>query len=241
MLILAVDTTTQQGSLAVLRDTALLGVVSTASDEAYSSRLFRQLEFLLAELQLRTADFDLFAVAAGPGSFTGVRVGLTAVKGWAEVYNKPIAAISALEAVAMQSKLRDRLIAPIIDARRGQVFAGLYDPAASSRGSVRLGDDVVMSIVEFFDELHRRTAGRPVQLITPTPDVLRPSAEDMASRPDWPDSNWQLELERVSPVLAPVIGTLGWERAQRGELTDALHLDAHYVRRSDAEVLWKEK
>lgn len=238
MLILAVDTTTQQGSLAVLRDTRLLGVISTASDEAYSSRMFRQLEFLLAELQLGTADFDLFAVAAGPGSFTGVRVGLTAVKGWAEVYNKPVAAISALEAVAMQSRVRDRQIAPVIDARRGQVFGGLYDP---ERAGVRVGDDVIMTISEFFDELHARAQGRPVQLITPTPEVLTPSAEELRSRPNWPDSKWELALERVSPVLAPMIGTLGWERAQRGELTDALHLEAHYVRRSDAEILWKEK
>ena len=106
MRILALDTTTPAGSLAVLEanDTPntsnglkVLGLVGTRSDEAYSSRLFRQLEFLLAELKLTTADIDLFGVAAGPGTFTGLRVGLTAVKGWAEVHRRPVAADAAAE------------------------------------------------------------------------------------------------------------------------------------------------
>ena len=66
---------------------------------------------------------ELFAVAAGPGSFTGLRVGLTAVKAWAEVYCKPIAAVSALEAVALQATSGARMIVPVLDARRGQVYS----------------------------------------------------------------------------------------------------------------------
>ncbi len=105
-LTLAVDTSSRVGSLAVLRDTGIVGVVSTFSDEAYSSRMFRQLEFLLAELRVGLAEFDLFAVVSGPGSFTGLRVGLTAVKGWAEVYQRPIAAVSGLEAIASTARVK---------------------------------------------------------------------------------------------------------------------------------------
>src|SRR5580692_9009830 len=83
VLILALDTSSPAGSLAVLRDEKVIGAVSTWTAEIYSSRMFRHLEFLLKDLHLDLGDFDLFAVAAGPGSFTGLRVGLAAVKGWA--------------------------------------------------------------------------------------------------------------------------------------------------------------
>src|SRR5579872_4134121 len=100
VLILALDTSSPSGSVAVLHDQEVIGTISASTDEIYSSRMFRHLEFLLRELSLGLDQFDLFAVVAGPGSFTGLRIGLAAVKGWAEVYRKPVAAISALEAVA---------------------------------------------------------------------------------------------------------------------------------------------
>jgi tRNA threonylcarbamoyladenosine biosynthesis protein TsaB len=103
VLTLALDTSSPAGSLAVLRDERVIGTVSTWTDEIYSSRMFRHLDFLLGELSLGLQAFDLFAVAAGPGSFTGLRVGLAAAKGWSEVFRKPIAAVSALEAIAAQS------------------------------------------------------------------------------------------------------------------------------------------
>ena len=83
VLILALDTSSPTGSVAVVEDSRLLAVISTTTDEPYSSRIFRQLEFLLNELHLRLDQFDLFAVNAGPGSFTGLRVGLTTSKAWA--------------------------------------------------------------------------------------------------------------------------------------------------------------
>src|SRR6201998_2058933 len=126
VLVLALDTSSPSGSLAVLRGAKVVGVVSTATGEVYSSRMFRELEFLLGELSLHMEEFELFAVAAGPGSFTGLRVGLAAVKGWAEVDQKPIAAVSALEAVAVQARSNAALIIPVLDARRGQLYFGLY-------------------------------------------------------------------------------------------------------------------
>ncbi len=113
VLTLALDTSSPAGSLAVLRDEKVIGTVSTWTDEIYSSRMFRHLDFLLKDLSLRLEEFDLFAVAAGPGSFTGLRVGLAAVKGWAEVYGKPIAAVSGLEAIAAQSHSRSYWVVPV--------------------------------------------------------------------------------------------------------------------------------
>jgi len=229
MLLLAVDTSTQAGSLAVLRDDRVLGVVSSWVEETYSSRMFRHLEFLLGELSLELKQFELFAVAAGPGSFTGLRVGLTAVKGWAEVYQKPIAAVSGLEAVAAQAHAKESLLVPVIDARRGQIYAGVY--RRGTQGLERSGDECVMAAEEFLTHLAREQGAGELAFVTPTPEVL--TGPLAASRLHGKS------VEQVSTVLAPIIGRLGLALARKGELVDALHLDANYIRRSDAELLWK--
>lgn len=234
MLLLAVDTANQAGSLAVLRDGRLAGVISTASEEAYSSRLFRQLDFLFRELQVQPSDFDVFAVAAGPGSFTGLRVGLTAVKAWAEVFSRPIVAVSGLEAVAAQSRpaSRDELVAPVLDARRGQIYAALYRFCDSR--FVTEEPEQVCTVEEFLAQLASRPGNEQIRFISPCPDALKPALANGS-----PPATVSRTIERGTAVLAPVIGQLAFDRAARGEFTDALRLDANYIRRSDAELLWK--
>jgi len=228
MLVLAVDTAGIVGSLAVLKNDDILGVVSTSSDEAYSSRLFRQLEFLLGELKLGLPQFGLYAVSAGPGSFTGLRVGLAAVKGWAEVYERPIAAVSALEAVADQARVPSGFVAAVLDGRRGQVFGALYESASS--GLRAIVPACVLGASEFLAAVGEHVARHQLTIATPSPDIIEPALAQ---------SDLLARLVRVSPVLAPSIGRVGLQRAARGELTSALELDANYIRRSDAEVLWK--
>jgi tRNA threonylcarbamoyladenosine biosynthesis protein TsaB len=228
VLSLSLDTSSRAGSIAILRDLAVLGVVSTFGEEAYSSRIFRQLEFLLAELKLNLDQFDLFAVAAGPGSFTGLRVGLAAVKGWSEVYGKPAAGISALEAVAAQDTSGAAAVAPALDARRGQVYAGFYVP--SGVGFALDGEECVMTPDEFLAAVGKRRA--PIKVLTPESEIAGALSKSIAS-------NLGLEgvsVHRVSGVLAPWIGQLAYSRALQGRVSDALTLDANYVRRTDAEV-----
>jgi tRNA threonylcarbamoyladenosine biosynthesis protein TsaB len=233
MLTLALDTSTRTGSVAILRDSHTLGVLSTSTDEAYSSRLFRQLDFLFGELALSPADCDLFAVCAGPGSFTGLRASLVATKAWAEVYRKPIAAISGLEAVAAQCPSHERsVLLPVVDARRGQIYAGVYRRTAT--GLARTGDERAASAAEFLESLAaERYVAADAVFVTPDPEVLLAAlaASAFAIAP----------VVQVSAVLAPIIGRLGYACALRGKLTDALHLDANYNRRCDAEVSWKEQ
>ncbi len=234
MLVLAVDTSSGSGSLAVLREDQLLGVICTTGEENYSSRMFRQLEILLSELRLELPAFDLYAVAAGPGSFTGLRVGLAAVKGWAEVHSKPIAAVSALEAVAVQSSAPGNWVAPVLDARRGQIFGALYERGALPGGLRRYQDERVEKLSEFLAwlgaEFRENIEGGPA-FVSPTPALLYFELEKsrFANNP----------VGQASPVLAPLIGQLGLERARRGETVDALHLDANYIRRTDAELNFK--
>ena len=235
VLILALDTSSSSGSLAVLRDQTVLSCVSSASGEIYSSRVFRQLESLLKQTSFDLSDFDLFGVVAGPGSFTGLRVGLAAVKGWAEVYNKPVAAISALEAVAAQSHSLGPLLVPVLDARRGQIYFGFYRRCDSSENSSLAldGAECVMTREEFVQFLRTRCGASGAVIVTPEPALISTALAELQTRAD---SGARISIEPVSAILAPHVGRLALACAERGELTDALSLDANYVRRSDAEL-----
>jgi tRNA threonylcarbamoyladenosine biosynthesis protein TsaB len=242
VLALSLDTSSLVGSLAVSRDDQLLGVVSTRSAENYSSRMFRHLDFLLHDLSLKLADFDLFSVAAGPGSFTGLRVGLTAAKAWAEVYQKPVVGVSALEAVASQSFLqhtsREALIIPILDARRGQIYCAFYSQTDSRL--ILQGKELVLSPEELLDEIRKRALNSGAIIAAPEPELIFTALSRFEnSEPSQPATS--IILHTVSSVLAPWIGRLGIASAKRGEFGDALTLDANYVRRSDAELQLKGK
>jgi tRNA threonylcarbamoyladenosine biosynthesis protein TsaB len=233
VLILAVDTSSPAGSLAVLKDTRTIGTVAAWTAEVYSSRMFRQLEFLLDELSLRIHEFDLFAVAIGPGSFTGLRVGLTAVKGWAEVHGKPIAAVTTLEAVAAQSHSPAARLVSVLDGRRGQIYFAIYRRAGGPEAkSLALeGKEQVGTAMGLRERLRSESAGQDTVIVTPVPELLAvvPSRCETEQPAHW-------HIEEVSATLAPHIGRLGFERVREGRLTDSLKLDANYIRPSDAEV-----
>jgi tRNA threonylcarbamoyladenosine biosynthesis protein TsaB len=200
--------------------------------------MFRHLDFLLKDLHLDLGDFDLFAVAAGPGSFTGLRVGLAAVKGWAEVYVKPVAAVSGLAAVAAQSTSRSPIVVPVLDAHRGQVYFGIYRRTAEhGENPLALdGEECVMTPDEFIETLNARGEGPGCVIVTPVPALISVAASrNETSR----GQARPVPVEQVSAVLAPHVGRLGYMQAQRGEVVDALTLDANYVRRTDAELHWK--
>jgi tRNA threonylcarbamoyladenosine biosynthesis protein TsaB len=245
VLILSLDTSSPSGSVAILRDELTLGVISTRAEENYSSRIFRHLDFLLSDLSLKLDDFDVFAVSAGPGSFTGLRVGLTAAKGWAEVYRKPVVGVSALEAVAFQARGSSVVAVPALDARRGQIYFGVYRTLAA--GLALDGEEFVVTPEEFAEKLgaleHSR-AGDGIQgsggasgftIVTPDASVVLVASQLTSN---FPVSFAHLEI--VSSVLAPSIGRIARARALRGDVSDALTLDANYVRRTDAEMRWKD-
>jgi tRNA threonylcarbamoyladenosine biosynthesis protein TsaB len=247
VLILSLDTSSPCGSVAIRRDNLTLGVISTRAEENYSSRMFRHLEFLLSDLTLKLHDFDLFAVSAGPGSFTGLRVGLTAAKGWAEVYRKPVVGVSALAAVAFQAQAGGAVLVPALDARRGQIYFGVYRTVA--RELALDGEEFVVTPEEFAEKLgtmaHNRGAagnqrgdggsGPAFTIVTPDAAVV-----ESVSRLAGQFSAEFASLVIVSSVLAPSIGRIAQARALRGEVSDALTLDANYLRRTDAEMKWKD-
>jgi tRNA threonylcarbamoyladenosine biosynthesis protein TsaB len=235
MLILAVDTSSAAGSLALLRDVTVLAH-RLSSEEPYSAGLLRDTKELLQDSRISLQEIELFAVNAGPGSFTGLRVGLTTVKAWAEVWRRPIAAVNGLEAVAAQlsrSVGPGSTVASVIDARRGQIFGGVFsrrgeDPAMLDR----IGDEVVATADEFLQCLRQQLGEMSgLRIACISREVIEPELRRQGLA-------W-CPIEVVSNVLAPFIGQLGYAKAVRGQVVDALHLDANYIRRSDAEMNWK--
>jgi tRNA threonylcarbamoyladenosine biosynthesis protein TsaB len=125
MLTLAADTTEAYGSIALADDNGVREEVLLHAPQGFSHVLFGEIEALLTRQNVRLPEIDLFAAAAGPGSFTGVRVGLAAIKGLAEVCGKRVVAVSNLEVLAEYGKSDARAV--VIDAHRGEVYAAVYD------------------------------------------------------------------------------------------------------------------
>jgi tRNA threonylcarbamoyladenosine biosynthesis protein TsaB len=238
MLILALDTSSPAGSFALLRDLTVLSDRVSSHQQPYSASVLRDTRELLEGAHISLEQIDLFAVDAGPGSFTGLRVGLATVKGWAEVWAKPVAAVSGLEAIAAQvsrSVVAGCLVAAVMDARRGQIFGSVFlaGDGRSKDGSElldRIGEEVVATADEFFEFVRMNLAGRRLVIACTSAELIRPAIERQGFH--------GCGIEIVSGVLAPVIGKIGYAKALRGEVVDALHLDANYIRRSDAEMNW---
>ena len=210
-------------------DTACqIEVHSTAED--YSSWLLPAVKRVLSAEKVELGAIDVFAVAAGPGSFTGVRVGLTTVKAWAEVYQRPIAAVSRLQALAEESSGNSPYIGAFFDARRSQIFAALYRRDSELR---RIEDEAVLPPEQFLDWCVTRTGSDSIDWISPQPAC-------MTQLPSWSVRQAGGEtVEQFNSAVAPRIGQIARRLAQQDKLTDALHLDANYIRRSDAEIFWK--
>jgi tRNA threonylcarbamoyladenosine biosynthesis protein TsaB len=231
VLILALDTCDARGSVALLRDNAVLRSEPHTTTEDYSSWLLPAITRVLALEALTLRDIELYAAAAGPGSFTGVRMGLTTVKAWSEVFGRPIAAVSRLEAVATESTAAASYVAAFLDARRNQIFGALYrrEPARLER----VDEEMVIAPDKFLDWCVAKAGSETIDWISTDPTCLTQTQQ-------WPSRLARKEnIQEVSPLLAPRIGQLGYSLAKQNRLTDALTLDANYVRRSDAELPWK--
>lgn len=125
MKVLAVDTSSVVATCAVLDEEKVLGEYSLNQEMTHSEKIIPMIKELMDSLNLRPEDIDLFAGAVGPGSFTGLRIGIATIKGLAHVFDKPVVGVSTLEALAYNIPF-DGIVVPLIDARRERVFTGIY-------------------------------------------------------------------------------------------------------------------
>jgi tRNA threonylcarbamoyladenosine biosynthesis protein TsaB len=219
MILLAADTSGKQGSIALAKcgpgnECRILETVAL-SGGALSAQLVPQIAELLAKLGFTKHDVAGFAVATGPGSFTGLRVGLAAIKALAEALAKPIAAISLLNAVAVAAETNAKIFAAL-DAGRGEVYLAEYQAGKPTDFGERL--------LTKDDFLIRASSGNVA-----TPDLWIAEAARNAG----------IEVVIVKRPDSGQIAILGWKVLQTGLTVSPEELDANYVRRSDAEIFAK--
>jgi tRNA threonylcarbamoyladenosine biosynthesis protein TsaB len=221
MLLLAVDTSGKNGSMALARASA--GVVEVIEEVAlaggsFSAQLVPQIAALLEKYGYAKRDLSGFAVASGPGSFTGLRVGLAAIKAMAEILRQPIAAISLLEVVARSGPAEGRVFS-VLDAGRSELYVGDYELGPP----VRTQSERLLSREEVSAEDKSR--------VVVTPDsAIAEFARGAGFR-----------VEQVAAPGSGAIARFGWERIQRGETISPEALEANYIRRTDAEIFSKPK
>ena len=127
MKILAVDTSSEICSVAILENDNVIVENSLNDGKTHSENLMTIMENTLEENKIKLSDIDLIACSVGPGSFTGIRIGVSSIKAIAEVLDVPVAAVTSLEALAKNVELKDVTIVSLIDAKNDQVYAGIFD------------------------------------------------------------------------------------------------------------------
>jgi tRNA threonylcarbamoyladenosine biosynthesis protein TsaB len=220
MLIVAVDTSGRKGSVALCRgDGDSFEVLQLTSLEGgtYSAQLLPRIAETLQQNNLNKTNVDGFVVVSGPGSFTGLRVGLSTVKGLCEVLQKPLATVSMLEALVLTHGPAGESAIAVLDAGRGEIYVGEY----------RLDSGHATLVREFIAKLDEFAAQLPAvsgELLTPDAKV----AEQLQA------ANRNVIL--VAPVNAGEIGRIGLRKLMAGETADPATIDVNYIRRSDAEI-----
>jgi tRNA threonylcarbamoyladenosine biosynthesis protein TsaB len=240
MLILAIDTTGEAGGAAIYQDEeCLASVAHEGAARGYSVSLFQMVERLTTEISRKPspplrglADIELYAVANGPGSFTGIRVGVAAVQGWARAFGKPVKGISVLEAMVDTSRPETDRVVPLLNAYRGEFYAGVFRRIGNNRyvaadGGVALKQEAV-----------REFAAEQLRIVPVLSCIVR--ARDHAAvslRPQLPAG---IEWRCVEGTLLPAIARLGHRAALEGRIDSPTQLDAYYIRQTDAELSLKE-
>lgn len=236
MTTLAIDSTSKDASAAIVRDGDLLGEVNLHTGYTHSECLLPAVEYLLRLTKLTVSDIDIFALAAGPGSFTGVRIGAATIKGLAFGRGRVCAPISTLEALAGNLSETDALICPIMDARRGQFYTALF---SSQDGRLsRVWDDAAMSSDELFARLSDYTndINRPIYLVGDGYDLAYEAFSGklvcLAATP-----------RALRFHLAASAAFIAERRAAENpeSLTDDIMLSPSYLRLSQAEREYNEK
>jgi tRNA threonylcarbamoyladenosine biosynthesis protein TsaB len=223
MLILAIETSGQSGGITLAEaNTGSFHVDETAAiaGGTFSAQLIPTLATLLKKHGYGVKDLGGFAAASGPGSFTGLRVGLSAIKGLAETLHKPIATVSVLEALASLAD-REGKIAAAMDAGRKEVFLGIYEKSAGELSRQR---EELLTQQDFLAKL---ATERPAVIITSDAALA-----ELAS------TSYSAVVVVTSPG-SEVIARIGARKLLGGETVSVEALDANYLRRSDAEIFFK--
>lgn len=225
MIILAFDGTAKCASCAVLRDGICLGEYNVDNGLTQSELLLPMAESLLNSLKLEFSDIDAYATAAGPGSFTGVRIGAALIKGLAFGRNIPCIGVSTLEALAENASGLRGIIVPAMDARRGQVYTALF--RSDGKGLIRLTDDAAIPLSEL-SEMLKEYDGERIYVVgdgyTVTHKYLCEAGATVESTP-----------ELLRNESARSVARVAQRNLESGETTSDKDLSPTYLRLPQAE------
>ena len=227
MNILAIDTSTSLASIAVAVGEQIVAESLVNTNRSLSARLVSEIERLLVTAGLAIADIDLFASSIGPGSFTGVRGGVATIQGLALAVGKPCTGFSSLAILAMNFSLTTTLVCPLLDARKSEVYAALYD-CSSPLPSPRITDCVLPPAV-LLEKISALT-GDPVIFVGDGAvryhDLIAEQLGDQAVFAPFP-----LHSPRAANGVL-----LALHASRCGELLEPSQLLPIYLRASDAEM-----
>jgi tRNA threonylcarbamoyladenosine biosynthesis protein TsaB len=219
VVILAVHSTSASLSVAIAKNRVVLREVILPPDRKHLEMLAPLIRDVTAELHLSVMDIDGFGVAMGPGSFSGTRVGLAMIKGMALALAKPVVGISSLDILAWQALKDGEWGAPVIDARRGEIYTAFY---RKSEEKVMLVAGPMLIKVEEFSQNARKVSDKLILCGDPVLDHLVESIPNLVRSP-------------VAAPSAAACSLLAYERIRQGNADDLHLLTPLYIRRSDAE------
>lgn len=224
MRILAIDTSTRVGSIALVEGPLLKAQNILDIRATHNQRLLPGIERILTDAGWSLDDLDGFAVSLGPGSFTGLRIGLSIVKGLAWATGKPLVGVPTLDGLAANVSFVPYMICPILDARKGEIYAALY----------RQGDEGIP------ERLTSYMAIKPEEMLALISETTVIIGDGLLSHGDYLRRELGNLLVLAPPHLSVIhassLAWLGWHRLRSGEFEDVSSCTPLYVRPSEAEL-----
>ena len=227
MKILAIETSTIAGSVAIIDDNAgLVGEVRVDVKVVHAERLMPSIVWLLKASGFHINDFDAFAVSIGPGSFTGLRIGLSTTKGFSYAANKPIVPVPTLDAFARTLPFCSYLICPMLDARKNEVYAALYKWEGND--CKKIMPETAIRPAELLKNINEPTVfmGEGVKIYR---EIIAETLQNNAIF---------APASSMSPS-ASTVGEIALEKLKQGIFSDPVGLVPFYIRKSEAEIHWK--
>jgi len=225
--VLALETATTAGGIAILDDEdGLIGEVRVNIKVAYAERLMPSIDWLLKSSHISVRDIDAFAVSIGPGSFTGLRIGLSTVKGLSHATQKPVIPVPTLDAFARTLPFCEHFICPMLDARKNEIYTGLYkwDEGVCKK----IITETAINPLDFLKEIKGQTVfmGDGVRIYKEL--IINVLGDDAIFA----------SPSKMSPSASNV-AEIAIERLKKGVAVDPITLTPFYIRRSEAEIHWK--
>ncbi len=228
MKILAVDTATKSCSVAIVDKKSLLAEITVVNEQAHSKHLLEMIRLVVKHSGLNLADLNGFAVTRGPGSFTGLRIGISSIKGFAAALGKTIVGVSSLDVLARQVSFFPYLICSIIDARRDEVYSARY--RYKDEKLKKEGKEQAVSPGDALDEINE-----PCIFVGSGAVLYRKAIKDKLGEYAY----FAQAYENI--IRASTVAHLSMNRFENDDTEDAETFVPNYIRKSDAQLKLKEK